>query len=104
MLASFLHSWERDFPRIRMLRDAADRVAPGGHLLVVSHVASPPSEHASTEPRPVLHTPEEELALLALDPEVWRPEIVEIRRRDATAADGSPAHLDDGVLLLRRVA
>lgn len=104
VLASFLHSWERDFPRIRMLHDAADRVAPGGHLLVVSHVAAPPSQHESTEPRPVLHTPEEELALLALDPEVWRPEIVEIRRRDATAADGSPAHLDDGVLLLRRVA
>ncbi|KAA9132884.1 FAD-dependent oxidoreductase [Microbacterium caowuchunii] len=103
VLASFLHSREADFPRIRMLREAAERVAPGGHLLAVSHAAPPPwAAHESTEHRPVMRTPEEEWELLALDPEVWHPVIVEIRRREATAPDGTTAHLDDGVLLVRR--
>ncbi|QEW02282.1 bifunctional NAD(P)/FAD-dependent oxidoreductase/class I SAM-dependent methyltransferase [Microbacterium lushaniae] len=105
VLASFLHSREADFPRIRMLRDAAERVAPGGHLLVVSHAAPPPwAVHESTEHHPVMRTPEEEWGLLGLDPEVWHPEIVEIRPRETTAPDGTPAHLDDGVLLVRRAA
>jgi SAM-dependent methyltransferase len=102
VLASFLHSWEPDFPRIRMLRDAADRVAPGGRLLVVSHAAPPPWARELPEHLPVMRAPADELALLGLDPDQWLTEIVEVRRREATAPDGTPAHLDDGVLLLRR--
>ncbi|WP_194410985.1 FAD-dependent oxidoreductase [Microbacterium cremeum] len=102
VLSSFLHSWEDDFPRIRMLRDAAERVAPRGHLLVVSH-AAPPPWHEHPAEMPSFRSPAEELALLDLDPDRWRPEIVGIRRRDATAPDGTAAHLDDGILLLRRV-
>ncbi|MFD1494450.1 MULTISPECIES: FAD-dependent oxidoreductase [Microbacterium] len=103
VLASFLHSREADFPRIRMLRDAAERVAPGGRLLVVSHAAPPPwAAHESSDHHPGMRTPEEEWDLLELDPAAWHPEIVEIRRREATAPDGAPAHLDDGVLLVRR--
>ncbi|MFH8248903.1 FAD-dependent oxidoreductase [Microbacterium sp. B2969] len=103
VLASFLHSWEADFPRLRLLRDAADRVAPGGRLLIVSHAAAPPWARELPEHAPVMRTPDEELALLALDESEWQPEIVEIRRREATAPDGAAAHLDDGVLLLRRI-
>ena len=101
--ASFLHSWEDDFPRIGILRSAADRVAPGGRLLVISHAAPPPWSSAETHAHaPVMLSPAEELALLALDTAEWTPELVEVRARAATAPDGSPAHLDDGVLLLRR--
>lgn len=102
VLASFLHSWETDFPRIRMLRDASDRVAPGGRLLIVSHAAPPPWARELPEHLPVMRTPDEELALLGLDPETWRPEIVEVRPREVTAPDGTPSHLDDGILLLQR--
>ncbi|MBD3940353.1 FAD-dependent oxidoreductase [Microbacterium sp. NEAU-LLC] len=104
VLASFLHSWEPDFPRLRMLREAADRVAPGGRLLIVSHAAPPPWAREVPVHAPVMRTPEEELTLLDLDPTRWQPELVEVRRREATAPDGTPAHLDDGVLLLRRVS
>ena len=105
VVSSFLHSWEPDFPRIDILRRAADRVASGGRLLAVSHAAAPPwSTHADAEDHPVLLTPAEELPLLGLDPRVWTVELAELRRRDAVAPDGRPAHLDDGVLLLRRQA
>lgn len=103
VLASFLHSWEPDFPRLQLLRDAAERVAPGGRLLVVSHAAPPPWARELPAHAPVMRTPGEELPLLGLDPQAWAPEIVEVRRREATAPDGTPAHLDDGVLLLRRI-
>ncbi|GAA3642783.1 NAD(P)/FAD-dependent oxidoreductase [Microbacterium awajiense] len=103
VLASFLHSWEPDFPRTRMLRDAADRVAPGGLLLIVSHAAPPPWVREVPAHAPVMRAPEEDLALLRLDPKTWAPQIVEVRRRAATAPDGSAAHLDDGILLLRRI-
>ncbi|MGN8553961.1 UNVERIFIED_CONTAM: NAD(P)/FAD-dependent oxidoreductase [Microbacterium sp. SLM126] len=102
VLASFLHSWEPDFPRLQMLRDAAHRVAPGGRLLIVSHAAPPPWARELPAHAPAMHTPDEELALLGLDPLAWDPEIVEVRRREAASPDGTPAHLDDGVLLLRR--
>jgi hypothetical protein len=86
-----------------MLREAAERVTPGGHLLVASHAAPPPwAAHEPPGHGPVMRTPEEEWELLALDPEAWHPVIVEIRRREATAPDGTNAHLDDGVLLVRR--
>lgn len=111
VVSSFLHSWEHDFPRLDILRRAADRVAPGGRLLAVSHAAVPPwSTHAESthtekdheDVRPALLTPAEELPLLGLDPATWTVELAEVRPREAIAPDGAPAHLDDGVLLLRR--
>ncbi len=102
--ASFLHSWERDFPRLHVLRAAADRVAPGGHLLVVSHVAPPPWVSELPPEAPVLRDPRDELALLALSEDEWATEIVETRLRDIKDPDGNPAVIDDGVLLLRRRA
>ena len=99
----FLHSWEDDFPRIALLRLAADRVAPGGHLLIVSHAAPPPwAQHVHDVPAPRLRPPDEELRLLALDPTEWTPRIVEVRRRDARDPDGAAAVLEDGILLLQR--
>jgi len=100
--ASFLHSWEPDFPRYELLRAAAARVAPGGHLLVISHAAPPPWVHELPAEAPPMHSPSEELTLLGLDAAIWTPEIVEVRSRETTSPDGGHTHLDDGVLLLRR--
>jgi hypothetical protein len=47
-----------------------------------------------------MHTPAQELTLLGVDDAEWSAELVETRSREAT--DGERAHLDDGVLLLRR--
>ena len=102
--ASFLHSWEADFPRIALLRAAASRVAPGGRLVVISHAAPPPWADAGDHDVPRMVGPEEEFALLGLDPDEWVAEIVEVRHRDVTAPDGSPTSLEDGVIVVRRVA
>ena len=101
--ASFLHSWDEDFPRIALLRAAADRVALGGHLLVVSHVAPPPWSRGHGDGHaPRLLPPEEELRLLALAPDAWERVIVDIRDREVTGPEGEQAVLKDGILLLRR--
>ncbi len=102
--ATFLHSWEHDFPRIDILRRAAARVGSGGRLLIISHAAPPPWVRELPAHAPVMRTPAEELPLLGLDAAAWTPEIVEVRARTADDPDGNPAVLDDGVLLLRRTA
>lgn len=102
VVSSFLHSWETDFPRLEILRGALARVAPGGRMLAVSHAALPPWTRETPEHLPPLRTPAEELGLLDLDPQEWTVEIAELRRRDVHDPDGAPAHLDDGVLLVRR--
>lgn len=101
--ASFVHSWEPDFPRAELLRRAAERVAPGGSLLVLSHAAPPPWSHTGDgHTRPHLLTPDEDARLLDLDLDEWMPERIDIVPRAVTAPDGSPATLQDGVLLYRR--
>ncbi len=102
--ASFLHSWEQDFPRLQVLRSAAARVAPGGQLLVVSHAAPPPWVRELPAEAPIMRAPLEELELLALPPQEWSAELVETRERSVVDPDGNPAMLDDGVILLRRLA
>jgi SAM-dependent methyltransferase len=99
--ASFLHS-SVSFPRAAVLRRATTFVAPGGHLLVIGHAGSPSwaahGEHAHTEP---LVVPEEQVAQLALG-DGWTVEVAELRTRRVPAPDGSPATLDDTVVLARR--
>ena len=103
VVSSFLHSWEPDFPRIEILRDALTRVARGGRMLAVSHAAPPPWARELPADHPPMRTPAEELALLDLDPDQWEVEKAELRRREVQDPDGNPAHLDDGNLLLRRL-
>lgn len=100
VVAGFLHSWEDDFPRIEILRRAATRVESGGRLLVISHAAPPPWSHDHSVPHMPL--PEAELGLLGLGDDEWERELVEVRRRAAVSPSGETAHLDDGVILLRR--
>lgn len=97
--ASFLHSWDPEFSRITLLRAAMRHVAPGGRLLVVSHLGTAPGGHE----HPPFATPAQERAALELDPQVWEVEREEIRERTTAAtADAEPAHRTDGILLLRR--
>ena len=99
--ASFLHS-PVALDRTQALRRAAERVAPGGRLLIISHAAAPPGQRPEHVRDHVFLSPAEELRRLALDPQKWTTEIAEVRTRDVTAPDGGPAHLDDGVVLVRR--
>lgn len=100
--ASFLHTPE-GFDREGVLRRASEAVAPGGHLLLISHAGVPPwadpEAHDHHE-----HMPTVDDELRTIDPEgtAWRVEIAEMRRRTAKGPDGEPAELDDNVVLLRR--
>lgn len=99
--ASFLQS-PVELPRSEILRRATSAVAPGGHLLVVSHAAPPPWAKGLQGHDHVFPTPADEAASLDLDPGAWSLEVCEVRRREATGPDGERATLDDGVLLARR--
>ncbi|MGO1318600.1 MAG: FAD-dependent oxidoreductase [Cellulomonadaceae bacterium] len=103
--ASFLHS-PVELPRADILRQAAARVAPGGHLLITSHASRPPwapvdHGHVHVHEHSFL-SPYEELEQLDLDPAQWDVVLAETRTRDATAPDGERATLDDAVVLVRR--
>lgn len=97
--ASFFHSRE-ELPRADILRRAAARVAPGGHVAIVSHAAPPPwAEHAHHDE--LLLDAAGEIAALGLD-DAWEVVVAEHRERAAVAPDGTDAHLEDVAVLLRR--
>jgi thioredoxin reductase/SAM-dependent methyltransferase len=100
--ASFLHS-PVALDRTRALRRAAELVARGGHLLVVSHAAPPPWASPAHVAHHVFLSPGQELDALGLPEAEWETLIVEERSRDAVAPDGSAARLEDSVVLLRRL-
>jgi len=98
--ASFFHSRE-DLPRTEILRRAASRVAPGGHIAIVSHAAPPPwSEHAHHDE--LLLDAEGEVAALALGDD-WEVVLAEHRSRTATSPAGDSGILEDVTVLLRRL-
>jgi SAM-dependent methyltransferase len=99
--ASFLHSMV-ELPRVEILRRAATLVAPGGHLLVISHAGFPP--WAAHHHEPAFPTPDEEIASLDLPAGRWTALIAQTRSREATGPEGQRAILDDSVVLLRRSA
>lgn len=111
--ATFFHS-RTEFPRTEILRRAAERLRPGGHLLIVSHLFRteddlPPwvlrhmEETGEHGPPPVDLTPDDEIAELALDAEGWQVVRADVRLRDATGPDGvEKAMMKDAVTLLQR--
>ena len=96
--ASFLHS-SATATRSEILRRAAGWVAPGGHLLILTHAAPPPWVHAHSHR---FLAAAEEAAALGLDSDLWEVRVAEERTREVTSPDGEPATLEDGVVLLRR--
>lgn len=94
--AQFLHS-KVPLDRTRVLRRAADAVAPGGVLLIVDHGDTPPwSNHHFEFP-----SVEEVLAGLELGPE-WERVRAEAVGREAIGPAGQTGHLTDNVMVLRR--
>lgn len=91
------------FPRDRVLRAAADAVAPGGLLLIVEHAAAPPwtnLAHAGAHIR--FPTVDETCAALRLTPQRWQVERLATASRQATAPDGQTGTAVDNVLAIRR--
>ncbi|HEY3337882.1 MAG TPA: methyltransferase domain-containing protein [Propionicimonas sp.] len=90
--------------RARILRAAASRIVPGGHLLIVSHAAPPPWASGLTghDHHRVFFTPQQEIEALDAPEGEWEHLIVETRQRTATGPDGQSGLLDDAVVLLRR--
>lgn len=99
--ASFFHS-PVALDRAAILRRAAHLLAPGGHLLLVTHAAAPPW----ADPEQVAHhtflTPAQEVAELGLGTDGWDVVLAETRTRTGTSPDGVTGTLDDGVVLVRR--
>jgi len=103
--ASFLQS-PVELDRARILRAAAERVAPDGHLLIVAHAAPPPWAHSHAEEHRTtmsFPTPEDDLAMLDLAPDEWRTVTAELQDRRAYAPDGAEVVLRDSVVVVQRV-
>ena len=107
VMASFLHS-PVDLARTAVLRRGADEVAPGGHLLIVSHVTPPTGMSTGGHTPPRFLTPAQELDALGLDGGGWEVCLMETRTRRRTpqvdARAGGPEQRMDGILLLRRLS
>nr|WP_283251679.1 methyltransferase domain-containing protein [Aeromicrobium duanguangcaii] len=104
--ASFLQSPVR-LDRAGILRTASDRVADGGHLLVIAHAEAPPWAHDDEHAHEHVHdvdfpSPADDLAMLDLPADSWRTVIAEVRDRRAFSPDGDEVVLRDSVLLLQR--
>lgn len=92
-----------ELPRAEILRKAAGAVAPGGHLLIVTHAAPPPwatQLHAHHHDFP---TPADEVASLNLAAGEWEVVIADVRSRTTSDPDGNPAVLDDTIVLVHRL-
>ncbi len=99
--ASFLQS-PLELERAGILRRAAQAVAPGGRLLLVSHAAAPPWASGLQHGHAEFPQPATELAMLELPADGWDVVIAEVRQRPAVGPDGTAAELDDTVVLVQR--
>ncbi len=117
VVTSFLHG-SSGGSRQQIMRRAAAAVAPGGHLLVISHAPMPwmadsgaddsadghdheASSHRHSHGSHFL-TPAEEIEALGLDAESWTTRLAESRTRQSLGPDGHVFDIDDTVVLLQR--
>ncbi|HEX6257524.1 MAG TPA: FAD-dependent oxidoreductase [Euzebyales bacterium] len=96
----YLHS-PVDLPRSSILGTAAAAVAPGGVLLIVGHVGTPPA-HAHRGPATRFPTPDEVLADLDVDTTHWQVERAAIIPRETTDDADRPHAGTDAVVRIRR--
>lgn len=99
--ASFFHS-PVELARTGILKGVMERITPGGHLLITSHVAPPAWVKDKHAHHGKMFSPAEELEFLELTDDEWEVILSETRSRQITAPDGSPSSIDDGVVLVRR--
>ncbi len=98
--AMFLHS-PVTFGRTKVLRRAAEAVAPGGMLLLAAHgSAAPWSWRGSNTGYP---TAKAELADLVLDPKAWREVFVGSEPRIANGPNGARAEVLDAIVAIERL-
>jgi SAM-dependent methyltransferase len=104
LVSAFFLQSPVELDRSRILRAAASRIVPGGHLVIVSHASPPPwaSGLSGHDHHRVFFTPQEEVEALGAKEGDWERLIVETRQRTATGPDGQVGVLDDAVVLLRR--
>ncbi len=101
--SQFLYS-TGDFPRERILRRAAEAVAPGGVLLIESHQDHGPYEHAADDhPLVRFPAPAELLADLRLSEGEWEVLRCEEHDREQVGPDGRLAHRTDSTVKVRRL-
>ncbi len=99
---AFLHS-PVELAREDVVRHASAAVAPGGLLVVVGHAGAPswaPPEHVAHARFP---TPQEVLDDLRLPEGAWRTERVELVGRSATGPQDQHGHLEDSLVVVRRL-
>ena len=99
--ALYLHS-PVEFPRDRVLKAAAQAVAPGGVLLVVDHASVAPWSW-NRDPHTRFPTPDETLSTLDLTPGQWRTERLDAPERLASGPNGETATVTDNVIAVRRL-
>lgn len=90
-----------ELDRAKILTAAAARVAPEGHLLVVTHASAPPwaGQKGGHGDFPTL---EEELAAIERDRAAWTTLFAGEVEREATGPEGEKAMVADTVVFLRR--
>ena len=98
--AQFLHSTV-PMDRAKLLRRAADAVAPGGTLLIVDHAAAPPWVSKMHQHHHEFPSADDVLASLNLDAAQWDRIRVEAVERETVGPDGQHAVLTDNVMVLR---
>ncbi|MBN9672738.1 class I SAM-dependent methyltransferase [Roseibium aggregatum] len=98
--ASFLHA-PQDWPRAKVLRQAADAVDTGGHLLIVDHGSRAPWSWAPEDT--VYPTAEDTLASLELVESTWQRCCVCPISRMTTGPEGQSAIVTDTIIFLRHL-
>lgn len=88
--------------RDEIVQKAAGQLAPGGHLVLISH-AGPPSWYEGEAPKHFI-SPADEIKNLNLESEGWELVRAELVTRHILSPEGQPATIEDCLVVARRLA